>query len=483
MPAGRPLTDINLSSDEKKTLEQWSRKMANPRVAFRARLILSCADGRKNSDIASAFRITLSTVGKWRTRFIKARLDGLLDKPRKGAPRKITDEDIKQVIEKTLKLTEENSKYPSTRFIANECGLTQSAVSRIWRTYAIPRFKRVNSLKTGEFNKRHNKSVPADFIFYKSLGSLIKDYRQIHAINQENLAKDIGISIRELQRWETNRHRAHINNLHDLSEVTGIPMQVCLALNADQPIWYSSRERRFAYSSIEMENFKIENLLKSRKQSSVGDIERYDHIKKDKHISLVLSYHGDIYGKAQLLSREVIKKANKVLPDLNYIAFDCWGHYVGHLVCLPMNIEIYDQLKKEKNWKNFLTVDKISDILAVHEGVFFFYSAFMANASVGYAQLIRSAWHLASIEPKNRYLVVYNMAAKEVKEFFYNFGARAISWDAGGYENANAQFAPAMYEIELDVMVGRLGSSGALQQIIEEQNRRMAHASNISFFN
>ncbi|MBU3948276.1 MAG: helix-turn-helix domain-containing protein [Proteobacteria bacterium] len=475
MLPGRPLTNIYLSADEKKSLEQWSRSITTPKLALRSSLILACAEGKKSSDVAIAFGLTQSTVGKWRARFIKYRIDGLLDKPRSGPPRKISDEDIKRVIDKTKKLSKENSSSLSTRFIAKECGLTQSAVSRIWRSYSLcsPGSKKQKSSNAAGFNEGTDNPETANFKFYRSLGSLIKDYRQKHGINQETLAQAIDISSRELQRWETNRHRAHMNNLHDLSEVTGIPMQVCLALNADQPIWYSSRERRFAYTSIEMANFKIENLLKSRDQSNAGDIERYERVTKDKHISLILSTHSDIYGSKRLLAKDAIKKANKILPDLNYIAFDCWCHYVGHLVCLPMSIEVYEQLKKAKNWKNFLSADRISDIIAFRKGVFFFYSAFMVNASVGYAQLIRSAWHLAKVEQKKSYLAVFNMAAKEVKEFFCNFGARIVSGDTEGHDHSNAQYAPVMYEIELDVMVKRLRSSGALERIIEEQNRKI----------
>lgn len=473
MSAGRPLATIDLSPEEKKVLEEWACKRTMPKLAFRARLILACADGKKNINIAKVFHVSQSTVGKWRSRFLKLRLDGLTDKPRPGAPRKITDGDIKEVIAKTNKLIEAQAPCLSTRFIATECGLTQSTVSRIWRSYALcpAHSQKVKHSKTTGLNKRFNNLENDGFKFYKSLGSLIKDYRQRHGINQETLAKTIDISTRELQRWESNQRRAHMNNLHDLSEATGIPMQVCLALNADQPIWYSLRERRFAYSSIEISNFNIENLLKLNEQSNLSNIERYEHISKDKYINLILKSHVDIYGTERLLSKEVIKKANTILGDLNYIAFDCWGHYVGHLVCLPMSFKVYNQLKKEKKWKDYLTSDKISDITDLQEGVFFFYSAFMTNVSIAYTQLIRSAWYLAKVKQKEKYLAVYNMAAKEVKEFFSNFGATMVSCTAGRVEQTNAQLVPAMFEIKLDIIAQQLENSGVLRQIAKDKNR------------
>jgi transposase len=138
MPAGRLIPAIHITEDERKTLERWShrRKMAQS-LAFRARLILACAEGKKNDDVATAFHITRSTVGKWRTRFIESRLNGLQDKPRPGAPRKITDADIERVISKTHKSTLEVSMNWSTRSLAKECGLSQSTVSRRWKTFAM----------------------------------------------------------------------------------------------------------------------------------------------------------------------------------------------------------------------------------------------------------------------------------------------------------------------------------------------------------
>jgi hypothetical protein len=92
MTIGRPIPPLHLSDDERETLERWSRRRKTAQaLAFRARLIFACAEGKKNGDVAAAFRVTGPTVGKWRARFIAHHLDGLLDEPRPGAPRQITD--------------------------------------------------------------------------------------------------------------------------------------------------------------------------------------------------------------------------------------------------------------------------------------------------------------------------------------------------------------------------------------------------------
>ncbi len=138
MAIGRPLLPLHLSKDERETLERWTRRRKTAQaLALRARLILSCAAGKKNGEVAAAFHVARPTVGKWRARFIERRLDGLLDEPRPGAPRTIRDGDVEKVITKTLESVPKDATHWSTRSMAEACGLTQSAVSRIWRAFAL----------------------------------------------------------------------------------------------------------------------------------------------------------------------------------------------------------------------------------------------------------------------------------------------------------------------------------------------------------
>jgi len=138
MPIGRPIPPLHLSPDERETLERWSRRRKTSQaLALRARLIVACAEGKMNSEVAAALHVTRPTVGKWRARFIANRLDGLLDEPRPGAPRQITNRDVERVITRTLESTPRDATHWSTRSMAKASGLTQSAVSRIWRAFAL----------------------------------------------------------------------------------------------------------------------------------------------------------------------------------------------------------------------------------------------------------------------------------------------------------------------------------------------------------
>ena len=135
---GTPAATVMLSDDERETLERWVRRPTTAQaLALRCRIVLACADGGSNTEIASRLGLNRNTVAKWRTRFIDQRLDGLHDEPRPGAPRTVSDDDVERVIVKTLEETPANATHWSTRSMATATGMSQSAVSRIWRAFAL----------------------------------------------------------------------------------------------------------------------------------------------------------------------------------------------------------------------------------------------------------------------------------------------------------------------------------------------------------
>ena len=138
MRLGRPLTLMSMTMEERDTLERWARRPKTAQaLAFRARLVLACASGQSNTAVAAHYRVCHPTVGKWRARFLTKRLDGLLDKPRPVAPRHITDEDVERVVTLTLESTPRDTTHWSTRSMARHSGLSQTAICRIWRAFAL----------------------------------------------------------------------------------------------------------------------------------------------------------------------------------------------------------------------------------------------------------------------------------------------------------------------------------------------------------
>src|ERR1700745_3485497 len=106
-------------------------------MAMRARIVLHCEQGVSNSGGGLKLHITGATVGKWRERFREFGLDGLLDEPRVGAPRKISDEQIEEGVTKTLEAMPANGTHWSTRLMAQETGLSQNAIVRIWHAFGL----------------------------------------------------------------------------------------------------------------------------------------------------------------------------------------------------------------------------------------------------------------------------------------------------------------------------------------------------------
>jgi transposase len=132
------LAPVELSVDERAQLESWTRRRTSAQsLALRSRIVLLAADGLKNTEIAGELGVHRNMVAKWRSRFLEHRLDGLTDEPRPGRPRTVTDEQVEEVVVKTLETTPTDATHWSTRSMAREVGLTQSAVQRIWKAFGL----------------------------------------------------------------------------------------------------------------------------------------------------------------------------------------------------------------------------------------------------------------------------------------------------------------------------------------------------------
>lgn len=138
MGIGRPTKPLNVTSEEKEKLAMLARRpKTGQAMAMRARIVLGCEEGLNNGAVAKRLGITGATVCKWRERFRVNRLEGLLDEPRPGAPRSVTDKQVEAVITKTLESMPGQSTHWSTRLMAKKAGLSQTAIVRIWHAFGL----------------------------------------------------------------------------------------------------------------------------------------------------------------------------------------------------------------------------------------------------------------------------------------------------------------------------------------------------------
>ena len=138
MPRGRKLAELMLTDDEREQLLRWTRRTTTAQgLALRARIVLAAAEGRSNLQVAGDLGVSRPTVGKWRARFLADGLDGLLDEPRPGRPRTVSDAQVEDLIVQTLESTPKGATHWSTRSMAAATGLSQSTVSRVWRAFGL----------------------------------------------------------------------------------------------------------------------------------------------------------------------------------------------------------------------------------------------------------------------------------------------------------------------------------------------------------
>jgi transposase len=130
--------EVVLNDEERGVLERWARRpKSSQALALRCRIVLAAAAGERSKDIAARLGCSPSTVGRWRGRFAEKGIDGLHDEPRPGKPRQIGDEQIERVIVKTLEEQPPNATHWSTRSMAAATGMSQTAISRIWRAFGL----------------------------------------------------------------------------------------------------------------------------------------------------------------------------------------------------------------------------------------------------------------------------------------------------------------------------------------------------------
>lgn len=210
MARGRPKEALVLSTEEHKQLDIWARRRQTAQgLALRSRIILACSSGAENQAVAAELKIARQTVCKWRGRFIKMRLDGLLDAPRPGTPRTIEDARVDAVITKTLETQPMNATHWSTRTMAREANLSQSSISRIWRAFGLqPHRQETFKLSTDPLFVEKTRDIVGLYIDppIKAMVLCVDEKSQIQALDRTQPILSLAPGVAERRTHDYERH-------------------------------------------------------------------------------------------------------------------------------------------------------------------------------------------------------------------------------------------------------------------------------------
>ncbi len=210
MRTGRPKKPLQVTPEEREKLEMVAKRPKSAQaIAMRARIVLGCDTGASNQSVARKLHVTGATVGKWRERFLLRRLEGLLDEPRPGAPRSITDAKVEEVVTQTLETMPTNSTHWSTRLMADRVGLSQAAIGRIWRAFGLQphRSENFKLSKDPQFVEKVRDIVglymsPPDH----SIVLCVDEKSQVQALNRTQPILPLGPGVPARQSHDYERH-------------------------------------------------------------------------------------------------------------------------------------------------------------------------------------------------------------------------------------------------------------------------------------
>jgi transposase len=245
MGTGRPKKPLDVTAEERDKLSMLARRpKSSQALAMRARIVLQCAQGLPNDEVAQKLGVTRPTVGKWRERFRVRRMEGLLDEPRPGAPRSLSDKQVEEVVTRTLESMPANGTHWSTRLMAQKTGLSQTAIVRIWHAFGLQphRVENFKLSKDPQFVEKVRDIVglymnPPE----RAIVLCVDEKSQVQALNRTQPILPLGPGVPARQTHDYERHG--VTSLFAALDVaTGLALGSCYRRHRHQEFLRFLRE-------------------------------------------------------------------------------------------------------------------------------------------------------------------------------------------------------------------------------------------------
>jgi AcrR family transcriptional regulator/transposase len=258
---GRPTAPITLSAIEAQTLRTWASLTSSPgarALSLRAAIVLACAEGTSNTEVTRRLGVSAPTVGKWRSRFLERRLDGLLDPDRSGVPKTLDEDLTAQIVDSARHSTAPDGAPWSTRTLARQYGISQSSAHRIWQAHGVEPMRATNtrtasaSLATGRNGRSSGRRTPEEI--RRAILKAAEDVtaREGRAASFHDIARAAGVARSVLYRHFPNRAELlQETALAPFVEFLGAFRELSLAQSASTELSTWDMERAFISGILE----------------------------------------------------------------------------------------------------------------------------------------------------------------------------------------------------------------------------------------
>ncbi len=267
---------------------------------------------------------------------------------------------------------------------------------------------------------------------YSTIAELLVDYRTYHQLSQIDLAAKLDIDVRTVLRWEKNESLINQEKEKSIVEVLGIPHQVIRNLNTEKPIpiYFDLFRRIYSHTRLSQKvMISCELLL-----DATIDTDRFHLISKESDIEFV-TYIQKLNKNNRPLKAELIKKASKIIPELNVVLYGQSGFYSGHITVLPLKYDVYLKIRNQEIKEDDLKVNDLEADLSGKPLVFYYYSVYADSAENYYYTINRLLTYFQRNKFEN-YIFAGISYRKPKIEFLLEIGLNNI-WEEPIEEDSN----------------------------------------------